>query len=1491
MLAFVDTFVSDQVQVTIESSSGDSETLTLAADSLTNFSAVIDSVSGSANPGDGLLQISVDDTLTVTYLDLDNGIGGTSTVTDTAFVFLDDHGDDFTNATPLDASLSALGQIDAVGDIDWFSFNAVAGEKYQFTSNGSSGFNNPSGELSLYDTDGTTLLDFDSEFGEQVVIWEAPADGIYYLLVEADTFSSFRTYELTGEIIAPDDHADSAFSATTFDPQSSVLGEIQNERDEDWFVFTAVGGTKYEFQANGDSPFTNENGELSLYDTDGITLLETDDSFRRPTISWTAPADGDYYLGLGVRFSFGLGTYELTGRVSDDHADNAEFASAFDPLSSVAGELETGSDEDWFAFTAVAGTKYEFTADGNDPFTNDRGELSLFDSDGTTLLENDRTSGVQTIAWTAPDDGEYYLAVGSIFSSFGFGTYELTGMLAADDHADNPIGATRISPSAVTPRTVLGDIENSEDEDWFLFSAFGGIEYEFEADGGSPFSNTFGTLTLYDTDGVTELDSDQSTFRQDISWVAPATGTYYLAVGADSTFTFGDYELTVEAFVPETGVSFSDSPSVNIGPLEVKVTNFTFPSNAEVTITSSSGDSESLVLEGLGIYSTIINSESGVVTQDDGTLQVEMGETLTVTYFDGEVTFTNTVTIDFDDHADSASNATPVTVAFNEQAEIEDRDDADWFVFTAVAGTKYEFTANNERGDLNLYDTNGTTLLANDDTNDLQAITWLAPDDGEYFISVEARFSFGFGVYDLTGALATDDFADSAANATPLTTSTVLGEIELVDDQDWFVFTAVEGVEYEFAANGSLPFTNRLGDLSLYDTDGITLLDFNSFSNVQEISWVAPADGDYFLSIESGSSFTFGTYELTTSVPLSTLEFESTGFPTVGTIGVSAFDITNSGTVVVTIEASSGDSETVTLDSIDGSNFTAFIDSVDSTSVTVGDGTLQVSAGDTLTVTYSDPNPDIGFGDLVSTATIFSDDHGDDAASATPLSDQLNAAGEIQGKLDQDWFSFSAVAGLNYEFATTLDTLADSVLRLYDTDGITELASNDDGGPSLGSVINFQAPTSGVYLLSVESFNSTSTGTFELAGVSSGEVLGQHLFYDGSSFDGDAGVHSANDDAAIDVSKSPLLTGTATFENYSNFENGITGIFIDVDGVRTDPTIDDFEFRVGNSSDPSAWSLLDVAPDISVRFGAGELGSDRISLIFPAGTIVDQWVQVRLLADGPGNIVGIDDVHYWGNQRGDTGNSATNTAVNSGDVSNVNANFSGLATVSVDSNFDVNKDGRVNSGDSSAVSARFSGFSPTLQLIDLPSVTAQLQASSGTLLAQSNISSLEVARAVTVDTSTVSSVQSVIKFDGNTGEQMIDSPLVFSTPVLTVPTSQFVTQARTAPVVEVNLPESDGSMLRVAEQSETQPVDRSDLDAKRLGRRLDRVQRVIARLDSQSDLTARQQKRLENMMGREERILLAIDQQFETAEFGDSVHHNDLDAAFSGLDSTDLSVI
>jgi hypothetical protein len=202
------------------------------------------------------------------------------------------------------------------------------------------------------------------------------------------------------------------------------------------------------------------------------------------------------------------------------------------------------------------------------------------------------------------------------------------------------------------------------------------------------------------------------------------------------------------------------------------------------------------------------------------------------------------------------------------------------------------------------------------------------------------------------------------------------------------------------------------------------------------------------------------------------------------------------------------------------------------------------------------------------------------------------------------------------------------------------------------------------------------------------EVAGRHTFYNNSKFDGGDPNASAADDAAI-ARKDALLPGqTATFANYTSYSRGINGVMVDVRNLPAGdgPSAGDFLFGVGNNDDLGGWANTSVAPTVTVRRGAGVSGSDRVTLTWPDGTITGNWLQVTVRATGATGLP-VDDVFYFGNLPGETGNGTNAAAVTGSDLLATRAN--GLPSgAAIDNAHDFNRDGRVDFRDQAVARSR-----------------------------------------------------------------------------------------------------------------------------------------------------------------------------------------------------------
>ncbi len=224
------------------------------------------------------------------------------------------------------------------------------------------------------------------------------------------------------------------------------------------------------------------------------------------------------------------------------------------------------------------------------------------------------------------------------------------------------------------------------------------------------------------------------------------------------------------------------------------------------------------------------------------------------------------------------------------------------------------------------------------------------------------------------------------------------------------------------------------------------------------------------------------------------------------------------------------------------------------------------------------------------------------------------------------------------------------------------------------------------------------------------EVVDRLIFYNNSAFDGNDPGADARDDDAIAPDKEALLPGSsATLANYTSYVHGINGIMVDVAGMPAgaSPGIGDFEFRIGNNNDPGGWLPLSATPEITVRPGEGTDGSDRITLIWSDNAeLVDQirqqWLQVTVRATATTGLAS-EDVFYFGNAIGESGNSTANARVDVADMLGVRDNQrSFLEPAPIDFRFDFDRDARVDVVDLLIARNHQTHFLNDLKLISVP---------------------------------------------------------------------------------------------------------------------------------------------------------------------------------------------
>ena len=309
------------------------------------------------------------------------------------------------------------------------------------------------------------------------------------------------------------------------------------------------------------------------------------------------------------------------------------------------------------------------------------------------------------------------------------------------------------------------------------------------------------------------------------------------------------------------------------------------------------------------------------------------------------------------------------------------------------------------------------------------------------------------------------------------------------------------------------------------------------------------------------------------------------------------------------------------------------------------------------------------------------------APTVTPPADQDAVAGVSQGF---DLGSFADPDGGPWSVTVTWG------------DGTPDDLFNAPAAGSLGILPhNYALP--GPFTVTVEVQDGTSlsdTKTFHVDVAEAVQVVGRHVFYNDSAFDGSAS-NNAGDDAAIPSNKTAYLPGDGqmVLANITNFTKGLNGIMVDLTVGSADHTTinaSDFVFKVGENNSPNTWTTLTATPTISVRTGAGTSGSDRVDITWADNAIQDQYLEVQVLATAhtglnptfgtiSGNAVG--DIFFFGNLRGETASTtpASFARIFASDGAAIQANGTSV-NVGINSFLDVDRSNAViSAGDRAAL--------------------------------------------------------------------------------------------------------------------------------------------------------------------------------------------------------------
>jgi hypothetical protein len=436
-----------------------------------------------------------------------------------------------------------------------------------------------------------------------------------------------------------------------------------------------------------------------------------------------------------------------------------------------------------------------------------------------------------------------------------------------------------------------------------------------------------------------------------------------------------------------------------------------------------------------------------------------------------------------DDRPNSAAEAQPLPLAVPVSGDLEYGADVDWFSFSAIAGHIYQVDVTHVAAiTCELYDESGASspsgkplTSASQFNEGVLSFGWRATVDGTYYLKLLPEDPNTLGTYEVVvtdqGA---DDHGDVASQATKLTIGSWLtGSLAFSSDEDWFTFDAVPGHIHQVKVESS-----NTTYAELYDSAKAEIANGYSHYNSGSILVKLGRTDPYYVRVWQSPP------------PLATvLSYQvkviDLGLDDHGDSASEATPVTP-GQIVNGSVQFSWDADWFSLATVPGRVYEVALSmSLPSNlKIFAPDGTTELCSGvPPWPLSFGAgsegpyylaivPNSGLTNGTYqLTVAEKGTDDYGNSAALAVPLSLGIPVHGTLEYRGDEDWFSVALEAKHIYrmDFAPSGYVGQARVLQ-----GTTAVASMN------ASPASFAAPASATYQVVFGSWYGSSTGAYTL---------------------------------------------------------------------------------------------------------------------------------------------------------------------------------------------------------------------------------------------------------------------------------------------------------------------------------------------------------------------------------------------------------------------------
>lgn len=454
------------------------------------------------------------------------------------------------NANTLSLNGSNTGKISVAGDVDWWKVTTTGDGKLdvKLTPHVRKGI-----WVYLYDNNGTTLL----KSGNDDSIFTQSADGLaagtYYIKVVAVAATDTASYTIGNTLATPTQANDIEpnnvhTQAVSMNLNSTKTGHIgyyyKNIRDtSDWYKITTTTDKKVKVIL---TPANGQSLTVLLYASNGTSLISS--ASGSSAFSLTADALGEdvYYIKVRGTSSSTFAPYTLTDSVYTPTTDALILPLNF----RYQDKIKTPGAVNWWKITTTGDGKLNLTLT---PLSGKYVWVYLYDNDRTTLLNSSYSNSRFLQSTDGLAAGTYYVKVAPYYST-DTASYTLADTLHVPSQANDA------EPNNTPAQAVLFNVNSTKNghtgyyynkkrdsADWYKITttADGMLNLKL-----TPANGSHTWAYLYDTDGITLLNSSYSNTVFTQSTDGLAAGTYYVKVTCYYNNQFTPYTLNNTLTLP-----------------------------------------------------------------------------------------------------------------------------------------------------------------------------------------------------------------------------------------------------------------------------------------------------------------------------------------------------------------------------------------------------------------------------------------------------------------------------------------------------------------------------------------------------------------------------------------------------------------------------------------------------------------------------------------------------------------------------------------------------------------------------------------------------------------------------------------------------------------------------------------------------------------------------------------------------------------------------